>query len=434
MSIFNYQLTLQSEGINSGPYYNVTYTTSSVFYPVTAGSPAYLPNVGSTATVGIPSGSIIYLAFNLNNGVGGGCELCDNNVVYTVQGCPCVCGAEIINKANTQISYSYQDCYGNPFSGSIPTDATGSLPCGDQPFYVQISSITTTGPAVITYGSCSAPSPICCTPTLDNVSLSGGSVSVAFTLSGDSFCSSCSTVTIQSSSNGVNWGGAVTDNCTSPRLLPTASACTGSTFYYRVYQTCSGSVTSSFSNTGSIFISGSGTSCCPPSITSIEPVDITTSSLYINYSSGSGPCCIDCSYITLTTSSNGTTWGGAVTASCTGSQFTVTAPAPRSTRYYRVQQTCSGSVTSSFSATASFSNTYVEECSCYWFFNETGTSDTVTYTLCGDIETIESVGAGQSVRRCVSDSAPAPSSATVTITACTSTVSCTVNDDCTSCT
>ena len=244
----HYKLFLQSEGINSGPYYNVTYTTSSIFYPVNVGSPAFLPNIGSTAIVGIESGSYIYLAFNLNNGVGGDCELCNNDVLYTVQGCPCVCGATIINQAGTPISYSYQDCYGNQFSGSITTGATGSLPCGDQPLYVQISTITTTGPASITYGACSTPPDICCAPTLNSVSLSGASVSVAFTTTTAGFCADCSTITIQSSSNGTTWSSGATGTCTSPRLLPTASACADSTLYYRVYQTCSGSVTSSFSN------------------------------------------------------------------------------------------------------------------------------------------------------------------------------------------
>jgi hypothetical protein len=173
--------------------------------------------------------------------------------------------------------------------------------------------------------------------------------------------------------------------------------------------------------------------CCTPSITSIVPTNITTSSLYINYSTGSGSCCLSCSIITLTTSSNGISWGGAVTAECFESQFTVTAPAPVTTRYYRIQQTCSGSVTSSFSATGSFSNTYVESCVCYSFFNETGTSSDVTYTPCGGAETVESIGAGQNIRRCVNDDAPAPSSPSVTITPCTSTVVCTVDADCTGC-
>lgn len=293
MPNLSYKLILQSEGANSGPYYNVTYTTASVFYPVLAGTPAYLPNVGDSVIVAIPSASFSYLAFNLNNGIGGGCELCDNNVVFII-------------------------------TGSEPPPPTGS----------------------------------CCTPTLDSVTLSGSFVNVAFTLPASASCLSCSSVTIQTSIDGTTWGGDFSGTCTSPRSItaPTAS-CDGYETYYRLYQTCTGSVTSSFSNTGSLFTSGSGNICCIPTITSIALSGSTTSSLLVNYSVTSGDCCLTCSYVTLTTSSNGVDFGGAVTASCTGSQFIVAAPACFTTGSYRIQQTCSGSVTSSFSATSSFINT-----------------------------------------------------------------------------
>lgn len=82
----SYQLTLTAEQDNSGPYYVVTYTTGAYYVPVLAGSPAYLPNVGSTAIVQIPdaAASASYLAFNLNNG--SGCELCDNDVILVITG------------------------------------------------------------------------------------------------------------------------------------------------------------------------------------------------------------------------------------------------------------------------------------------------------------------------------------------------------------
>ena len=85
MPDLQYQLTLQSEGLNSGPYYNVTYTTASVFNPVLIGTPAYLPNVGNSVVVSIPSGSFSYLAFNLNNGLNA-CDYCDNNVLFVITG------------------------------------------------------------------------------------------------------------------------------------------------------------------------------------------------------------------------------------------------------------------------------------------------------------------------------------------------------------
>jgi hypothetical protein len=87
MANLQYQLTLTSEGVSSGPYYVVTYSTGSgTYFPVINGSPAYLPNVGSTALVVIASGSYTNLLFKLNNGIGGGCDLCDNDVIFVVTG------------------------------------------------------------------------------------------------------------------------------------------------------------------------------------------------------------------------------------------------------------------------------------------------------------------------------------------------------------
>lgn len=85
MPNLQYEITLTSEAANSGPYYNVTYTTASVYNAVITGSPAYLPNVGNSAIVEIPSQSFSYLAFNLNNGEGS-CELCNNDVLFVITG------------------------------------------------------------------------------------------------------------------------------------------------------------------------------------------------------------------------------------------------------------------------------------------------------------------------------------------------------------
>jgi hypothetical protein len=88
MPNIQYKLTLQSEALNSGPYYNVTFASSSsplTYYPVLIGSPVYLPDVSSSAVVQIPSQSYSFLQFNLNNGIGS-CELCDNNVTFLVTG------------------------------------------------------------------------------------------------------------------------------------------------------------------------------------------------------------------------------------------------------------------------------------------------------------------------------------------------------------
>jgi len=80
-----YRLTLTSEGANSGPYYVVTYTTASIYGPVQAGSPVFLPNVGDSANVTIVEDSASYLAFKLTNNTSG-CEYCNNNVIITITG------------------------------------------------------------------------------------------------------------------------------------------------------------------------------------------------------------------------------------------------------------------------------------------------------------------------------------------------------------
>jgi hypothetical protein len=291
MPDLSYQIQLTSIGSNSGPYYNVTFTTASTFFPVLTGTPAFLPTTNSIANVTIPSGSFDYLAFNLDNGVDP-CGLCDYDITVIV-------------------------------TGSAPTSS-------------------------------------CCTPTLDSVTPSGSFVNVAFTLPLSASCLSCYSVTIQTSTNGTTWGNDSTGVCTSPRTInaPTAS-CTEYTTYYRLYQTCDGSVTSSFSNTGSYFISASGNICCTPTIINTQLSGSSTSSLFVNYSVTSDICCLTCSFVTLQTSSNGVDFGGDVTGSCVGSTFTIAAPACSTTGSYRLQQTCSGSVTSSYSAIVSFSNTCI---------------------------------------------------------------------------
>lgn len=226
MPDLSYQIQLTSIANNSGPYYNVTYTTASVFYPVLTGTPAFLPTTNSIANVTIPSGSFNYLAFNLDNGVDP-CGLCDYDVTFIVTG-----------------------------SEPPPPPPTSS----------------------------------CCTPTIINTQLSGS----------------------------------------------------------------------------------------------------TTSSLFVNYSAGTGTNCLTCSYITLQTSSDGgANWGGDVTGSCVGSQFLIAAPACSTTGSYRLQQTCSGSVTSSYSVTASFSNTCIPPSPVEYIIDIAASGDVIT--ACGGATTTVSV-------------------------------------------
>jgi len=83
MADFLYTIALTSSGTGygglSGPYYTVTYTTASVYNSVISGSPVYLPSVGSTANVTIPSGSLPALSFKLTSS-----GSCTNEVIYVV--------------------------------------------------------------------------------------------------------------------------------------------------------------------------------------------------------------------------------------------------------------------------------------------------------------------------------------------------------------
>jgi hypothetical protein len=83
-SYYNFNLTLTQEGAASGPYYTVTFRSASIYMPVVDGSPAYLPNVGSTALVTVPSAS--FIQFKLANGTGGACEICDTAFTYIATG------------------------------------------------------------------------------------------------------------------------------------------------------------------------------------------------------------------------------------------------------------------------------------------------------------------------------------------------------------
>jgi len=285
-----YTITLLTRGDNSGPNYQVTYTTASTYGPVLAGSPAYLPTVGSTANVTINenTSSYSYLDFKLTSIVP---SLCNNSNTYT-------------------------------FTGSAP-----------------------------------GPTSSCCPPTITSTTISGSFVQVAFT-TGSSLCLSCSAITVQTSSNGVTYGLAeASASCTASYLYPTSSACTGSNLYFRLFQQCTGGTTSSFSNTSSIFISGSGETCCTPTILSLAVSASVTSSLLLSFTTGSGSCCLDCSFITIQSSSDsGATFGGDFNVSCSASPAIVVGPPLEETYYYRIKQTCTGSVTSSFSPTGSYFN------------------------------------------------------------------------------
>lgn len=91
---------------------------------------------------------------------------------------------------------------------------------------------------------------VCCTPTITNITASGGNtINISFTTG--SSCAACSYTTIQSSTDNINWGGNNTGGCTSPRTI---TAPTSST-YYRIQVGCA-STTSSYSS-GVLFTTSS---------------------------------------------------------------------------------------------------------------------------------------------------------------------------------
>ena len=128
MPNLQYKLTLTSEALNSGPYYNVTFASSSsplIYFPVLVGSPAYLPNVSSSVAVQIPSQSYSFLQFNLNNGVGS-CELCDNNVTFLVTGsAPTLNSGSVYMNSFVDYPYGYQSsaeaCTLGGYTGVVET-------------------------------------------------------------------------------------------------------------------------------------------------------------------------------------------------------------------------------------------------------------------------------------------------------------------------
>ena len=105
------------------------------------------------------------------------------------------------------------------------------------------SSVTvTSGSVYYITGSITGSGTSCCTPTITSITTgSSGTIDVFFTTG--SGCSGCTYTTIQSSTDGVTWGGNNTGGCTSPRNITAPTEDT----YYRILQGC-GAVTSSYSN------------------------------------------------------------------------------------------------------------------------------------------------------------------------------------------
>lgn len=74
----------------------------------------------------------------------------------------------------------------------------------------------------------------CCTPTLNTITQNETTLTLAFTL-GTGDCQDCVATTIQSSTDGINWGNNNTGGCTSPRTVAIPSVAT----YFRILTVCS---------------------------------------------------------------------------------------------------------------------------------------------------------------------------------------------------
>jgi hypothetical protein len=117
---YNFNLTLTQEGAASGPYYTVTFRSASIYMPVVDGSPAYLPNVGSTAVMTVPSAS--YIQFKLANGTGGACEICDTAFTYIATGSAAYTIENCLTssiKYNVTLYSTQPYDIGNAISGSV---------------------------------------------------------------------------------------------------------------------------------------------------------------------------------------------------------------------------------------------------------------------------------------------------------------------------
>lgn len=75
MPNINREITLNSKGVNAGPYYDVYYSTDCISYTIAVdGTNVYLPNVGSTVIVTVDSATQCLKLVNKTTG-------CNNNEV-----------------------------------------------------------------------------------------------------------------------------------------------------------------------------------------------------------------------------------------------------------------------------------------------------------------------------------------------------------------
>lgn len=149
-------ITLTSKGNNSGPLYNVFWSSDCVNYsPLTGSSPVFLPNVGSTANIIVPTNTNCVKLVNNN-------EVCTNDIVKyigpptTTTTTQCACVEFVTVNVATSGSITWNNCNGAPQTLNVPVgvETIGSFGEG----CVNINTLS--GSAVYTidsYGPCCVP-------------------------------------------------------------------------------------------------------------------------------------------------------------------------------------------------------------------------------------------------------------------------------------
>lgn len=139
---------------------------------------------------------------------------------------------------------------------------------------------------------------VCCIPSFDSITDSGGNILLNFTLGSGTTCDTAVGVTYQTSTDGTTWVGTTTVGTTSPITItkPTEST------YYRIRTECG---TSSSSWTASRYYSVLSVCCVPTLNTLIE----NGSNLEVNYTVGVGGSCSITDSVSLQRSiDGGLTW------------------------------------------------------------------------------------------------------------------------------
>jgi hypothetical protein len=202
-------------------------------------------------------------------------------------------------------------------------------------------------------------------------------------------------VTLEAKNTGgsINWGSFTTASATLT-ISDNGTPVTSSTqYYYSGSSDLNITFPTTFTAGHNIRISGSTLpitgSCCTPTINSI-----TASGSDLNiYFTNPGGACTACSYTTIESSPNNSTWGGSNTGGCS-SPRTITAPT--SSMYYRMKTGCSDGGVSSYSDSVLFTSASAGSATLDWSFSEINgaNGEMILYVNGSPIETHTSTAAG----------------------------------------